>query len=188
MKNASSVGFVADFWLRELAKRVVERQFGDAKGSESVRLARPVCQKLDVHRRQRSFPRRPRKLFRAHAAAWAIDSAHGIFKGHRNVPYWNEFKLSRLHCVVARSRLLASGTDRTTIGPRHDGYDHASTCCQCLIPSRVLVHKALELLDTIQNSLQAHPVPNSCFGFCQISETQDEVRMRYIRSFWGFRI
>src|SRR2546428_812563 len=36
-----------------------------------------------------------------------------------------------------------------------------------LVPPRIFVDKGLELLNTIQNSLQAHPVPNSCFGFCQ---------------------
>src|SRR5207249_11563884 len=52
-------------------------------------------------------------------------------------------------------------------GPRHDGHDQAQAPCPCLIPLRIFVDKGLELLNTIQNSLQAHPVPNSCFGFCQ---------------------
>ena len=34
--KASSVKFVGGFWLRELAERVVESQFGDAKRSKSI--------------------------------------------------------------------------------------------------------------------------------------------------------
>src|SRR5207247_2461399 len=101
-------------------------------------------------------------------AAPAVHTAHRILKEHRNVPYRNKFESPGLHRIVARSRFLTSGTDRTAIGPRHDGHDQAQAPCPCLIPLRIFVDKGLELLNTIQNSLQAHPVPNSCFGFCQI--------------------
>src|SRR3989454_740470 len=131
------------------------------------KLARPVREKLHVHCRQGVLPGSPGKLFHTYAAAPAIHTAHRILKEHRNVPYRNKFESPGLHRIVARSRFLTSGTDRTAIGPRHDGHDQAQAPCPCLIPLRIFVDKGLELLNTIQNSLQAHPVPNSGFGFCQ---------------------
>jgi hypothetical protein len=137
------------------------------------KLFSPDCQKLHVGFRQGVFPIRPRHPFDLHATPLAVDPPQGINEKHCDVPERNELKHPRRQGIVAGARTSAAGANRLTVGSRQD----LDQQCQVLVgiqPDNVAVHKRLELLDPIQNSLELHPGFLSCWIFaCQSYPIQD---------------
>jgi len=119
-------------------------------------------QKLHVGPRQAALARRPGQPLGMHSASPTVYPPGRVLEKHRNVPDWNEFEPPHGQRVVSRRRLLASWTDRTAIATRRYWNDQADPAA-VIPPPRLAIYKGLELLDSIQNSLQLHPVSVSCF-------------------------
>ena len=134
-------------------------------------------QKLHVYPRQSLLARCPRHLLGDDATAAAIYPPHGIFKEHRDVPDRNELESARLQCVIARADGFASRADRATIRSR-DHFNNQTQATGLVLPFHVPVYERLELLHSVQNSLQLHPVFVSWLGLLANTEYRIWSRVR----------
>ena len=126
----------------------------------------PRCQKLHVRFRQRVFPVGPWHSFDLHTTRLAVDSPQSVGEKDCNIPKRHELKHPWLKCVVTGALPTTAGANRFTVGTGRD-LDKKHQVFFGIQPDNIFVHKRLELLDPIQNSLELHPQPSLPFlDFC----------------------
>src|SRR6516162_11701740 len=93
-------------------------------------------------------------------------------------PQGHKLKIPSRQRVIAGACPLTPRADRTGVGART--YAHPQTR-PLTVPSpfHLFIDKRFVLLNSIQNTLQLHPVP-PCIGFCVTLPIQDRLRMRYL--------
>lgn len=91
----------------------------------------------------------PRHLFDFYAAAWAIDSTHGVEKIDGNVPKRDEGEASLFERVVAWARFGAGAATGFTIGARaNEGLD--SGLLSGLNQLHGLINETLEWMNEVE--------------------------------------
>src|SRR6516162_1452441 len=142
--------------------------------------SRPESQELYIGRRQRVLAGGPGHGFHSHPASLAVYPPRGIHEKHRNPPQGHELKIPSRQSVITWARSLTPRADRTGVGAR--AYAHPQTRpLTVLSPYHLFIDKRLVLLNSIQNTLQLHPVL-PCIGFCVTLPIQNRFKMRYLLS------
>src|SRR3972149_5104362 len=88
---------------------------------------------------------------------------HHVQEEDRNAPQRHELEQPGLQRVVAGAWPAATRTDRPTVPTRPNLHDQYWIAVD-IFPLDIPIDERLEFLHPIQNSLQLHPVPASCFG------------------------
>src|SRR5215470_11824521 len=120
--------------------------------------SRPQSQELHIGRGQRVLAGGPGYSFHLYPTALAVHPAQGINEENRHPPQGYELKIPNRQRVIAWARSLTPRADRTRVGARP--YAHPQTRPPTVLsPFHPFIDKRLVLLNSIQNTLQLHPVP-----------------------------
>src|SRR6516225_1822214 len=120
--------------------------------------SRPETQELHIGRRQSVLARCPGHRLYFYPTALAVHPAQGINEEHCDPPQGHKLKIPSRQRVIAGACPLTPRADRTGVGART--YAHPQTR-PLTVPSpfHLFIDKRFVLLNSIQNTLQLHPVP-----------------------------
>src|SRR5690606_11886747 len=107
--------------------------------------------------RQLVFPRHPGRLFHPNGTTGTIHPARRIDEKDLNTPHRNRFKAAQRQPVIARPSTLAARADRPTIRPRPQ-FRLYGQFVGVFHPAHSAIHKRLEILHAVKDSLEVHPV------------------------------
>src|SRR5690606_12087906 len=117
----------------------------------------PARQKPGVGLRQLVFPRHPGHLFHPNATTGTIHPARCIDEKHLNTPHRNKFKAAHRQPVIAGPSTLAARANCPTIRPRPQ-FRLYGQFVGVFHPTHSAIHKRLEILHAVKDSLEVHPV------------------------------
>ncbi len=116
----------------------------------------PACQKPGIGLGQSVFPFCPGHPLHPDTASWTINPARCIEEKHLNAPYRNELKTPSWQRIVPRSSTATLRADGAAVSARMKLYLD-SWLLRAVYPVDRSVHKRIELLDPIKDSLELHP-------------------------------
>jgi hypothetical protein len=138
---------------------------------------RPARQKPGVGPGHRVFPLRPGHLLHPYPAARTLYPSRCIDQEHLHAPKRHELEAPGRQPVVPRAALPTARAHRPAIGPRMQ-FHFQSRRGGVLHPANRTIHERFEFLDTIEDSLELHPVPLplGVDGLCTLPSSQRSKR------------